>query len=215
MVVETGQRIRLGLVLEPRADLGVVERERRCIAEPLRELELVVVEGRVLAQPVDVQSTLDRLARDQRNRDHRLRLVVRRAGDCLGARIEMRLVHSHRLAVLDAPAGEPDTERTLVSEDLVRPFVARPDGGEHAPRLVGRVDRQRVVGNEICERIRNAVEQRIEALLGQDVMEDVREPAVRLDERSLTGRGGRRSSRLGNEAQRYRVIAHRRRPFGW
>ena len=171
--------------------------------------------GRVLAQPVDVQSTLDRLARDQRNRDHRLRLVVRCAGDCLGSRIEMRLVHPHRLAVLDAPAGEPDTERTLVSEDLVRPFVARPDGGEHAPRLVGRVDRQRVVGNEICERIRNAVEQRIEALLGQDVMEDVREPAVRLDERSLTGRGGRRSSRLGNEAQRYRVIAHRRRPFGW
>ena len=82
MVVETGQRIRLGLVLEPRADLGVVERERRCIAEPLRELELVVVERRSVTEPVDVQSAFDRVTRNERDRDQRLRLVLGRAGDC-------------------------------------------------------------------------------------------------------------------------------------
>jgi hypothetical protein len=56
------------------------------------------------------------------------------------------------------------------------------------------------VGNEICERISDAVEQRIEALLGKDVVEDVRQAAVRLDERSRTG-CWIRSSGPGNEAQ--------------
>ena len=47
VVVEARQRVGLCLVLQPRAHLRVVERERRRIAEPLRELELVVVERAV------------------------------------------------------------------------------------------------------------------------------------------------------------------------
>ena len=44
VVVEARKRVGLCLVLEPGADLRVVERERGRISEPLRELELVVVE---------------------------------------------------------------------------------------------------------------------------------------------------------------------------
>ena len=60
VVVEAGERVGLRLVLEPGADLRVVERERGCVAEPLRELELVLVERRGLAEPVDVERALER-----------------------------------------------------------------------------------------------------------------------------------------------------------
>src|SRR4029453_14776566 len=66
VVVETRERVGHRLVLETGADLRVVERERGSVAEALRELELVVVEVRVLAEAVDVQRTLDRVARNQR-----------------------------------------------------------------------------------------------------------------------------------------------------
>jgi hypothetical protein len=55
MVVETRQCIRLGLVLEPRADVGVVDRERGGVPEPLGEKELLVREFGVLADAVDVE----------------------------------------------------------------------------------------------------------------------------------------------------------------
>ena len=42
VVVETGQRVGLREVLEARADLRVVERERRGVAERPREIELVL-----------------------------------------------------------------------------------------------------------------------------------------------------------------------------
>ena len=58
VVVEAGQRVGLRLVLEPRLDLGVVERERRRVAEALRELDSLAVEaapprraGRCSARP--------------------------------------------------------------------------------------------------------------------------------------------------------------------
>src|SRR6266542_5308623 len=110
-------------MLEARADLRVVERQRRRVAEALRQLELVVVEGRLLAEAIDVQGALDRVARDQRNRDHRLGLVGRRARNGCYTRIEMRLVHPRGLAMPGAPACQADTERALVGEDLVRPLV--------------------------------------------------------------------------------------------
>src|SRR5204862_8337746 len=118
------------------ANLRIVERERRGVAETLRELELVVVEGRVLAEAVDVQSALDGIARDQRDRDHRLRLVVRRARDRRDAWIEVRRVEARRLAMLDAPAGQADAEGALVGEDLVGPLVARPGRDGHPARPV-------------------------------------------------------------------------------
>ena len=42
VVEEARERVGAGLVLEPRPDLGVVECERRRVAEALRELELVL-----------------------------------------------------------------------------------------------------------------------------------------------------------------------------
>src|SRR5439155_20185787 len=58
MVVQPGEWISLGLVLEAGPDLRVVERERGRVAEALGELELVVVERRVLPEPVDVEGAL-------------------------------------------------------------------------------------------------------------------------------------------------------------
>ena len=72
VVEEAGERVGLRLVLEPRADLRVVERERRGIGEALRELELGLGEDAVLADAVDVEHALDLRARDQRDRDERL-----------------------------------------------------------------------------------------------------------------------------------------------
>src|SRR5207302_4814169 len=117
MVEEAGERIRLRLMLEPRADLRVVQRKRGSITESLCELELVLVEERLLAEPVDVECALDRVARDQRNRDQRLRLVSRCARHRRRARIEVGLVYEDRLAMLDAPAGEPHPERATVGQD--------------------------------------------------------------------------------------------------
>ena len=209
VVVKPGQRVRLRLVLEARADLGVVERERRRVSKALRELELVVVEAGVLAEAVDVERALDRVARDQRDRDQRLRLVGRCPRDGHDPGIEVRLVDEHGLAMLDAPAGQADAERTLVGQDLVRPFVTRPDWDQKPARLVGFVNRQRVVGDQVREGICNPVEQRVEALLAEDVVEDVGEAPVRLDERRVVHRC---LDVLGNEPQRECVVAH---SIGW
>jgi hypothetical protein len=132
------------------------------------------------------------------------RLVVGRAWDGLDARVEVRLIDARGLAVLDAPTGETDAERALVREDLVGPFVPRPDGDQHAPRHVRLVDRQRDVRHEIRERVRDAVEQRVEALLSEHVVEDVGEPPIRLDERVR-----RPLLSVRKQAQWECVIAHR------
>ena len=42
--------------------------------------------------------------------------------------------------------------------------------------------------DQLCQRVRNSVEQRVEALFREDFVENVREPAVRLHERTLRGR---------------------------
>ena len=110
VVVEAGERVRLGLVLEPRADVRVVDRERGSVAEALREEELLVGERRVLADAVDVERALELAARDERHRDERLGLD-RRAGNEAHARIEVRLVREHGLAVVDGPAGDALAER--------------------------------------------------------------------------------------------------------
>ena len=74
VVVEAGESVGLGLVLETRADVRVVDRERRGVAEALREEELLVGERRVLADAVDVERSLQPPAGDERYRDQGLRL---------------------------------------------------------------------------------------------------------------------------------------------
>ena len=65
VVVEAGQRVGLGLVLESRADVRVVDGERGGVAEALREEELLVRERGVLADAVDVERALQLPAGDR------------------------------------------------------------------------------------------------------------------------------------------------------
>ena len=96
----------LRLVLEARADLRVVERERGGVARSASRARTPSLgEDAVLADAVDVEHALDLRARDQRDRDERLR-VVRRARDEAHARVEVRLVHEDRLAAARRPAGD-------------------------------------------------------------------------------------------------------------
>ena len=130
VVVEAGERVRLRLEFEPRPDLGVVEGEGSRVAEALRELELLLGEDRIVAQAIDVERALDRAARDERDGDEGLGLVGRSPGDDLHARVEMGVVDTLGLAVLDDPAGDSLAVERLVAHDLVRPFVSRHERDE-------------------------------------------------------------------------------------
>ena len=153
VVVEAGERVRLRLVLEPRADLRVVECERRRVREANRELELLVLEGGGLAEAVDVEHALDHVARDQRNGDQRLGLVGRSPGHGLRAGIEVRLVRAHRLAMQRGPAGDALAELRAAVHDLLGPLVTREHRDQHGLRLVGLVDREGVVRDELGQRV--------------------------------------------------------------
>ena len=174
------------LVLEPRANLGVVERERGGVREALRELELVLGELAVVADAVDVEHALDLCARDERDRDQRFR-VDRRSRHEADARVEVRLVDERGLAAAGRPAGDAFVEADARAQDLLRVLVAREHGHEHGLRLVRLVDRQRVVRDEVGERVGDAHEQRVERLLGEHLVEEVGEPPVRLDELGRSG----------------------------
>ena len=182
VVVEAGERVGLRLVLEAGADLGVVERERGRVGEARGELELLVAERGLLAEAVDVERALDRVAGDERHGDQCLGLVRRRSRHDGHARVEMGLVRPDRLAVERSPAGDALAKVARAFQDLVGPLVAREHGCEHGLRLVGLVDRERVVGDELGECVGDPLEQVVEAVLGEDLVEHVRELPVRLDE---------------------------------
>ena len=186
VVVEPGERVGLGFTLEPRTDVRVVERERGCVAEALRQLELLLGEECVLADPVDVERALQRAARDQRHDDQRFRLE-RSPGHELDARIEVRLVREHGLTVLDRPAGDADAEGEDVLVDLLRPLAPHERRHELPLRLVGLVDVQRLVRDDLVERVRDPDEQRVEALLREKVVENVCEAAVGVEGRGCSG----------------------------
>ena len=122
-----------------RADVRVVDRERRGVGEADDELELLLGE---LLEPgaVDVERPLQPTARDERHHDQRLG-IGRRVGDEPDARIELGPVREHRLAVLDRPAGDPHAERErLVREHLLGVDSARVHGAERLVDLVGLVE---------------------------------------------------------------------------
>src|SRR5690349_814211 len=100
------------------AHLCVVQRQRGRVAEPFGELELMSQEGRVLAQPVDVERPFERSAGDQRHDDHGL-WFDGGARQELDARIEVRLVRPYRLSLLDSPAGDSLPEARPEAHDLV------------------------------------------------------------------------------------------------
>ena len=191
MVVEAGERVGLGFALEPGTDVCVVEGQRGRVAEALRQLELLLREAGILTDPVDVERALQRATRDQRDDDQRFWLD-RRSRHELDAGIEVSLVREHGLPVLDRPAGDADAVGKDVVEDLLRPFAPHEHRDELLLRLVGLVDVQRFVRDDLVERVRDPNEQRVEALLREEIVEDVREAAVGVDRRA----GGRGS---GNE----------------
>ena len=118
-------------------------------------------------------------------------------GDEGDSRIEVRLVREHRLAVHNRPARDALPEGGARAHDLVLPLGARKHGDQLVARVVGLVDLERVVRDEVVERVGDAVEQRVEALLGEHVVEDLGQPPVRLDQRirlpnaAVRGRPGR------------------------
>ena len=71
-----------------------------------------VGEARAGAEAVDVERALDGAAGDERDGDEGLGLV-RRARHGLHARVEVRVVHELRLAVVDRPARDPLAEDRL------------------------------------------------------------------------------------------------------
>ena len=182
VVVQAGERIGVGEMLEAGVDLRVVEGECGGVAEPAGELELVLVEAGVLTDPVDVQRTLERAARDQRNRDQRLG-VGRSSRNERDPRVEVRSVREHGAAVLDRPAGDPLAEHDAVAEHLLLPLSPREHGYELLRLQIRLVDVQILVRHELGQRLRDTVDERLGALLGEDVVEHCRQPAVRLDER--------------------------------
>ena len=181
VVPEAGEWICLGLELEARSHLGVVEGEGGCVSEANRELELVVREL-VQTDPVDVERALDASTGDQWHGDERLG-IGRCTFDEAHAGIEVCPVGEDRLAMLDGPPGDSLTEgERLVGDHLVGVVAAGKDPAQLARNLVGLVEGEVVVRNEIADGVGDALEQGIEGLLRENVVEDVREAAVRLDE---------------------------------
>ena len=191
VVVEAREPVGLRLVLEPRADLRVVERERGGVGEAFCEIELLLREEGLFACAVDVQRAFDRVARDQRDRDERLRLVFRGPRDDLHARVEVRAVRQHRLAMLDRPAGDAFAELHPAAHDLLDVLAGREHREQELIRDVGLVDDDRLVREQPAERVADALEQRVEALLGEHLVEDVGESAVRVDQHLLVDSIGR------------------------
>ena len=132
----------------------------------------------VLAEAVDAEHAFDRVARDQRDRDEGLQLVRRRPGHDHHPRIEVGRVREHRLPVLRCPTCEAGAELDLVAQNLLGPAVACEHRDERRLRLVRLEDAEGVVRDQLGERVRDPVEQRVEVLLRQHVVEDVRETAV-------------------------------------
>ena len=185
VVPQPGERVRLGLLLELRADLGVVERERDGVAAPPHELELLVREAGALAEPMHVQRALHLPPRDERDDDHRFRLVGGRPrNDARPAASRCASFTSTALRRLDRPAGDALAHRERRLHDLGRPAVARQLGHEPTAGLVDPVDRQRVARNEVGDGVEDDVEEIVEPLLCEEIVEDIGEPKVRRSRRS-------------------------------
>jgi len=56
-----------------------------------------------------------------------------------------------------------------------------------AAHLIRLVDRERVIGDEVGERVGDPLQERVQALLGEHVVEDVGQAAIGVDERVDTG----------------------------
>jgi len=78
------------------------------------------------------------------------------------------------------PARDPFAEGARLAQDLVCPPVAGEHRRQDASCLVGLVDDERVVRHELGERVGDPLEERVDALLREDVVEHLGEPPVRI-----------------------------------
>ena len=134
-----------------------------------------------LADAIDVEHALDLRPGDQRDRDQRLR-VDRRPGHEPHARVEVGLVDECRLAALAAQPVMPSSNRIVVCMISSTHWSRASTGVSTRLRLVGLVDRERVVRDQLVERVGDPHEQCVEALLREDFVEDVGKPPIRIDE---------------------------------
>ena len=162
--------------------MRVVDRERRGVAEAHDEQELVLREL-LEARAVDVERPLEAAARNERDDDQGLG-VGRRVRDEADARVELGAVRQHRLAMLDGPPRDPDAvgER-LVREHLLGVLAGRVDRAQLLRRVVRLVEGDVVVRDQLADGVRDPLEQVVERLLREHVVEDVRQLAIRLDDR--------------------------------
>jgi len=83
--------------------------------------------------------------------------------------------------MLDGPTRDAVPERRRRVHDLCRPLAAREDGDQTLPRIVGLVDDELLVGDELAQRVGDPLEEGIETLLREDLVEHVGERAIGLD----------------------------------
>jgi hypothetical protein len=85
--------------------------------------------------------------------------------------------------MLDRPARDPDAVRErLVGEHLLRVLAGREDRPQPLGGLVCLVERDVVVRDQLSDGVRDPLQQVVQRLLGEHVVEDVRQLAVRLDD---------------------------------
>ena len=180
VVPEARQRVVRGLGDHGAVCLGVAERDRRLGREELDQLELVPREVRLDAAHARHVERADHLARDeQRADDHRFRLLGR-AGDLDRAGVHVGVVGQDRLAVADRPARDADIQRALVGHDQLREPVPGDDGPPDPGHPVHAVDRQRVVGHDRLERVRDHLENARRVQRRQQALVDLQQPALAL-----------------------------------
>ena len=99
----------------------------------------------------------------------------------------------------------PSPNENVSLMHLVGPLAAGEHGMELALRLVGLVDVDVLVGDELGEGVRDPLEERVEALLGEHLVEDLGEPAIRLggaarNQADVRPRGRLDGGRVGHAA---------------
>jgi hypothetical protein len=92
----------------------------------------------------------------------------------------MCLVGEHGLPVLGRPARDAHAVREALAHHLVGPLGTGEDGDQLTCSLVGLVDLDVLVGDELGECVGYPLEERAEALLREHVVEDLRESAIGL-----------------------------------
>jgi hypothetical protein len=95
-------------------------------------------------------------------------------------RLAIGLSGKNRLSPFCDPPGYPLAECNLRGLDLGCQGVAYNQWYQHLVFVIGLVDRDRVTVDDLAESVGDPVQERVGAMLGEDVFEDIRQPAIAL-----------------------------------